>query len=563
MSTASDDAAEKAAGSNVEDGSLSLASHHFGNETEMPKIEEGQLRRAQSISEAVENNDDKLCNAPWFLKFIEYPFHVKDPTRDVYLPEAAGWAMDSAGRGPLNQVGSYVGQAILRLATQDAGCLNPRTCTNTVYGLKPSSLLTATTSIVGVVAAFLMPIVGAVVDHTTHRRLLGLVSGMAAVVLAGIQISVNANNWFFILCVDGALSFSLLVHTTAVFAYLPDLSLDENVLSHYTSHFNIRQYSVQVVYLGLVIITGEVRNLPSQAIATSVQTAKDAAGISFGVAALFIGYAWIFLFRPRPALSKVPEGQTLLTTGFVQVHRTGKKIWKDYWALKWFMFSLLWSPEAGAGVIQSIAVTFLTVVMKFTGLDLAKAMLVLMVGNICGSLFSKWVCQKINPLNSYRCGLMSLAVSIFVSAWTLNGPERRAAVFGFTFFWGVSMGWVNPSQRVLLCTLIPKGQETEMMGLFVFTGQILGWLPPLIFTLMNENGADIRWGFGLVTFFCGFAAICTLPMGNYYEAVAWAARQSEEKLGEVLVNAQSRSEKLHESAQSIGSQDCATEKIEK
>jgi hypothetical protein len=52
-------------------------------------------------------------------------------------------------------------------------------------------------------------------------------------------------------------------------------------------------------------------------------------------------------------------------------------------------------------------------------------------------------------------------------------------------------------------------------------------------------------------------------MGNYYEAVAWAARQSEEKLGEVLVNAQSRSEKLHESAQSIESQDCATEKIEK
>jgi hypothetical protein len=104
---------------------------------------------------------------------------------------------------------------------------------------------------------------------------------------------------------------------------------------------------------------------------TSVATARLAIGIAFVYGVVFFGYAWTFLFRKRPALSIVPEGSYLLTTGFTQVFRTSKKIWKDYRALRWFMFSLLWSPEAGAGVVQSIAITFLVVTIKFTNVDIA------------------------------------------------------------------------------------------------------------------------------------------------------------------------------------------------
>ena len=42
---------------------------------------------------------------------------------------------------------------------------------------------------------------------------------------------------------------------------------------------------------------------------------------------------------------------------------------------------------------------------------------------------------------------------------------------------------------------MPKGQEAEFAGFALFCSQILGWLPPLVFTLMNENPKiGISWG---------------------------------------------------------------------
>jgi MFS-type transporter involved in bile tolerance (Atg22 family) len=85
-----------------------------------------------------------------------------------------------------------------------------------------------------------------------------------------------------------------------------------------------------------------------------------------------------------------------------------------------------------------------------------------------------------------------------------------------------------PSQRVLFCTLIPKKQEFEIMGLFVTYGLILSWLPPLIFTAMNERGIDMRWGLSIIAFFSALAFVCTLPIGKYALAVAQVNRQRQE-----------------------------------
>jgi MFS-type transporter involved in bile tolerance (Atg22 family) len=347
-------------------------------DAEVAKMEEGPVasmmqRTISSISEAA-NLASGGWDAPWFLRWFEIPFQVKNPKDGKLLPEATGWAMDSCGRGPLNQVGGFIGAAVLRLATVDAGCINPGDCDNTLKGLKPSSLLTTTSALVGVIAAILMPAVGAVVDHTRHRKLMAVLSGIIVVGMTGIQISISIerNNWFFILVVDAIQSFFLLVHSTAVFAYLPDLTTDEEVIPHYSSHFQIRQYAVQFLFASLLAIAGRVRGSDRTALESSVQTARDGAGMAFGFGALFFSYAWIFLFRKRPALSKVPEGQNLVSTGFVKVKKTFSKIQKDYRALRWFLFSLLWSPDAGAGVVLSIAISFLTVEIGFTGQDFAK-----------------------------------------------------------------------------------------------------------------------------------------------------------------------------------------------
>jgi MFS-type transporter involved in bile tolerance (Atg22 family) len=312
--------------------------------------------RQSSVSEAAEASGSGT-NAPVWLSWLEWPFHISDPkTSSIQLPEVAGWGMNSAGRGPLNQVGGYVGTAILRLATKAAGCKSVN-CNQKIHGFMPSSLLTLTTSIVGVIAAILMPIVGAVVDHTQYRRLMGILSGFLSVVLIGAQMGISESNWFIMLIIDAIQTFVYVVHTTAVFAYLPDLSLDQEVISHYSSRFNMHQYASQFVFVLLIFIAGQVHGT-DKSIESTVWTARVGAAIAFSFGVVLIGYCWVFLFRPRPALSRVPPGSTLLTAGFKQVQGTMTVVWQKYRHLRWFMISLLFSPEAGAGVVLSIAVTY-------------------------------------------------------------------------------------------------------------------------------------------------------------------------------------------------------------
>lgn len=42
--------------------------------------------------------------------------------------------------------------------------------------------------------------------------------------------------------------------------------------------------------------------------------------------------------------------------------------------------------------------------------------------------------------------------------------------------------------------VVPRGQEAELTGFFVYCTQILVWLPPLLFTLMIEAGINQKWG---------------------------------------------------------------------
>eukprot|EP00957_Ditylum_brightwellii_P127564 9728083-Ditylum_brightwellii.AAC.1 len=96
--------------------------------------------------------------------------------------------------------------------------------------------------------------------------------------------------------------------------------------------------------------------------------------------------------------------------------------------------------------------------------------------------------QLINPLRSFRASLVFFSLSVGITGAILDSPEEKNWTYFFASLWGIAFGWVYPSQRVLQCTLIPKGQETEMMGVFAFFAQLLGWLPPLIFSIMNSRG---------------------------------------------------------------------------
>ncbi|MBV5276929.1 MFS transporter, partial [bacterium] len=104
-----------------------------------------------------------------------------------------------------------------------------------IYGVKASSLLTMSTVIIGIFAGVSMPIVGALVDHTDHRKSLGAISAAVTVVAVGLQVMIAQSTWFpcFILEVVGG--YSLIMHQVCALAYLPDLTHDLEAMGHYTA----------------------------------------------------------------------------------------------------------------------------------------------------------------------------------------------------------------------------------------------------------------------------------------------------------------------------------------
>ena len=487
-------------------------------------------QRSMSISEQAQTY--KTNAAPSFLRFIEYPFRIKNVTTGQYLEEATGQCMDAAARGPINQTGSFIGSAMLRMAAIEAGKCEALTgdallvCAKagqnmSIYGIKASSLLTVATLIVGIFAGITMPFVGAIVDHTNYRKTLGAGSAFITVVSVGLQTMLSQKLWFpcFLLEVIGG--YFLIMHQVCVLAYLPDLTHDIVATGHYTAVLAANQYTVQGVFTSAVIVIGFFKS--------NLVSAKFAAGIACALGTVLMGYAWAFLFRSRPKLRDVPEGSHLLTTGFSQLSVTTKMVFTHYSALKWFMIALLFSPEAGSGVVLSIAVTFLTFFVQMNVKEIAIVSIIMLFTNIPGALLSKVMCRIANPLNSWRMALMCFAINnaciaLFVSGST---PADKIKMYCFAATAGTSFGWMFPSQKTLIVAIIPKGQEFEIMGLISFFGQIVGWMPVLVFTALNEAGVSMRWGLGSISFFLVMSFLISLGCGSYENAVKSVELSSE------------------------------------
>lgn len=61
--------------------------------------------------------------------------------------------------------------------------------------------------------------------------------------------------------------------------------------------------------------------------------------------------------------------------------------------------------------------------------------------------------------------------------------------------------------------VLPKGQEAELTGFFVYCTQIITFLPPLVFTLLIESGVNMKWGLMsmIVFFIIAIGFLCLMP----------------------------------------------------
>jgi MFS-type transporter involved in bile tolerance (Atg22 family) len=436
--------------------------------------------------------------------------------------EVLGWTLDACARG-VAVIGTavFVSSDLLRLAKEATGCVEyeemwQQECTQRVYGMRPSSILAYIVMVVGLLSAVLMPLIGSIIDHTKYRRAVGSISAAFMSVMILIQMLVMEDHWFVAAILQIFVAFSYTVHLCATYAYLPELTTDHEKLTQYAARFSAAQYSGSVLFLlamvGILSLVSRNYDIRSSTISQTVV---------FVVCLTFFGYAWTWLFQPRPASQRVPKDRTLLSAGFWKIRKTAQTILLHHSAIKWFLVSAAFT-QAATTTFSTIAITYMTELLGFDSKENGIAILILLLFGVPGTKIAAWLTSSINPIRSLQTNLIFWICSVSAASLFLYKPDQQGMAYAFAMFWGLAIGWVYPTEKTLYVTIIPRGQEAELMGTYICACQMLSWLPPLVFSVMNETGFSMRAGLFTLTFYFAVSFVILFFVGDYNEAVAHA-----------------------------------------
>lgn len=461
--------------------------------------------------------------------------------------EVRGWTLDAAARGVVIMGAAvFVSTALLKSAKEAAGCSTSWVpndddtfnydvrddCNEKIFGMKPTSLLTNIVMISSLVSASLMPLIGSIIDHTPYRRTVGRISAALLVSLVFIQILALKKVWAVAAAIQVAVSFLYSVHLCAVYAYLPELTSNTETLVAYTSRFTAAQYMASVAFLLTMVSILRYARIGA---GEEILAAQVSQATVFVVATVFFGVAWFRFFHRRKACQSVPEGMTLLNAGFRKLFRTAHAITLHHNSLKWFLVSASLTQSATT-TFSSIAITFMTDQLEFGATENAIAILLLLVFAVPGTSLAHMLATRLNPLWSLRCCLCLWMVTTGIGACVLQGRGQALTAYGFAVLWGTCLGWVYPTEKAFYCSIIPGGQDAELMGVYIFACQILSWLPPLVFTAMNEAGFSMRAGlFSLNGYFFFSYVVLTFFVGDYDDAVEHARTFHAEKDADFVI----------------------------
>uniref|UniRef100_A0A7S1YC20 Major facilitator superfamily (MFS) profile domain-containing protein n=1 Tax=Grammatophora oceanica TaxID=210454 RepID=A0A7S1YC20_9STRA len=450
----------------------------------------------------------------------------KQPVYDGNIV-ALGWIIDLVARAvAIIGAGAFLANALLNLAKEEAGCdPNAVECDGRAFGIRPSSLITTYTVVVGIVSTSIMPLVGAVVDYTSVRLKLGRILSVAFSLFLVVTPFVGPKTWFPIAICQILVSSIGWAISALSLAYLPEIETDKDKLNKLNANFTIVQFACMVVFLMAVVAASQLFGLSEDNLAT----ARLGMGSAAVLGVIGVNLAWFGMYESRPAMRELPEGASLWTEGFKQLYRTSRNIARNYKGLMWFYIAVALG-EAAVQSLVTIGITFMTDTLNFTSSESGLVVLCLMLGCVPGGYASGIYIERFKrPVFGAVLACLGMTLGTIFAAVVLRKPGQQVTAYCFALVWGFFSGWKYTVERFLSSTMIPPNQNSELMGVFMFATQCLSWLPPLVFTAMNESGIHQRVSMGTVATYFVMAIVAFCMIGSYEEALRQVGRDSYEK----------------------------------
>ena len=123
----------------------------------------------------------------------------------------------------------FLSASFVYLAREEAGCIDEEgefieDCNGKAYGFQPASFVSNIAVVASFLTALFMPVIGAMVDYTTHRKRVGVVSAALMILIQVIQIGTVSETWLPMALLQAIAAFLYEALILSTFAYLPEMS---------------------------------------------------------------------------------------------------------------------------------------------------------------------------------------------------------------------------------------------------------------------------------------------------------------------------------------------------
>ena len=322
-------------------------------------------------------------------------------------PDIRGYLLNNVGRGLLFISQLFLFNAMLSFANDAAGCTTGGTgceddddddavafvngtaifsddddddACGRILGLKPVTLVVQVMALGSLVSATFMPVVGSVVDHSPHRRRLGIAGLVVAWLCSLAQTGIAPASWLFLLLLQGSVaSAAYLTNVVCAMAYMPELTDDlDGHMQRINAKARVLELATMLVFMSLV---ATVEGSDSVGVRDTARFAQALSCLVGGPIALA---SWRYL-TPRPTAHAVPEGASLLTAGFLKVRETAAMLAADFPQLYRFLLAFA-VMEAGTSSIIGLVVVY---VSQQLCLEVGPVLTLAILFTIPGALLSR------------------------------------------------------------------------------------------------------------------------------------------------------------------------------
>lgn len=385
---------------------------------------------------------------------------------------------------------------MITVAGRAAGCGDSadETCSNTVsvFGLHlaAGSLPSYLTSFATILSAFMLPIVGALLDRSSRKKWHMGAFAWSASFFAALLFFLRGDHWQLgavAVVVSSILGGCSLV---SYYAILVDIS-DEEERDRVSSAGWAWGYLGGGVLLAINLVMVELHGTFGMGKELAVRISMLSAAVWWAAFTIIP----VARLRDRPALGVVPEAGGLMRRSFGQLWTTLKDL-RNFPMTMTFLIAYLFYNDGIQTVIGSAA-TYGEKQLHFSETVLIAIILMIQFVAFGGALlFGRWADQY----GAYRCLLYGTFawMVLVVLAMFLPGRGTGSILVPLVLFLAVGiaialvLGGTQALSRSFFSLLIPRGREGEYFALYNAAERGTSWFGSLLFGIMFQVTGSYR-----------------------------------------------------------------------